>query len=118
MPKMLIVDDESMMHDIAKPFFERRAYQVFYTSTGEAGMEVFKKESPDVVLLDLGLPDVDGKEILVKMKEFNKNSKIIVLTGFGEEEIKTKVLPLGPDAYFTKPCKLPMIAQKIETWIK
>lgn len=118
MPKMLIVDDENMMYDLAKPFFERRNFQVLYADRGGEGLEVFNRESPDIVLLDLGLPDMDGKDVLVKMKGANKNSKIIVLTGFTEEEIKTKVLPLGPDAYFTKPCRLPMIAQKIETWIK
>jgi DNA-binding response OmpR family regulator len=118
MPKLLIIDDENMMYELAKPFFERRNFQVLYAAKGEEGLDIFKKESPDIVLLDLGLPDMDGKDVLVKMKGLNKNSKIIVLTGFTEEEIKTKVLPLGPDAYFTKPCRLPLIAEKIETWIK
>ena len=118
MLKMLIVDDENMMHELAKPFFERRNFQVLYAAKGEEGLDIFKKESPDIVLLDLGLPDMDGKDVLVKMKGLNKKSKIIVLTGFSEEEIKTKILPLGPDAYFTKPCRLPAVDEKIKEMLK
>jgi two-component system response regulator (stage 0 sporulation protein F) len=118
MAKLLIVDDEAMMQDLAKPFFERRAYQVLYTSKGEEGLQIFKKENPDVVLLDMGLPDIDGKDVLVQMKQINKNSKIIVMTGFGEDEIKKKIVPLGPDAYFTKPCRLPAVDEKIKELLK
>lgn len=106
------------MRDLAKPFFEKRGYSVFYTATGKEGLEAFEREKPDIVLLDLGLPDCDGKEILIKMKQINTQSKIIVLTGFNEAEIKEKILPLGPDAYFTKPCKLPLVDEKIKEMIK
>ncbi|MCX5715537.1 MAG: response regulator [Candidatus Omnitrophica bacterium] len=114
MKKLLIVDDENLMRDFAKPFFEKQGYSVLYSASGKEGLEVFQKESPDAVLLDLGLPDIDGKDVLVKMKGLNKQAKIIVLTGFSDDEIKEKILPLGPDAYFTKPCKLPLIAEKIK----
>lgn len=118
MIKLLIVDDEKSMGDLIKPFFERRGYSVFYADLGNKGLEIFKNENPDVVLLDLGLPDIDGKEVLSQMRALNKNSKIIVLTGFSEEDIKTKVLPLGADAYFTKPCKLPLVDEKIKEMLK
>ena len=118
MRKILIVDDEDLMQEFAKPFFERHGYNVFYADRGKKGLEIFKQENPDVVLLDLGLPDIDGEEVLIKMRETNKNSKIAILTGFGEEEIKQKVLPLGPDAYFTKPCKFSLILEQIKKWHK
>ena len=118
MTKLLIVDDEKSMHDFGKPFFERRGYQVFYAVNGKEGLEMFQREKPKIVLLDLGLPDMDGKDVLVKMKGLDKEAKVIVLTGFSEDEIKQKVMPLGPDAYFAKPCGFPVIAEKIETWFK
>jgi len=117
MLKLLIIDDEEMMERLAKPFFERRSYQVFYSAKGEEGLQIFAKEKPDVVLLDLGLPDMDGKDVLKQMKDIWGKSKIIILTGFNEEEIKTNILPLGPDAYFTKPCKLHMVDEKIKEMI-
>lgn len=115
MIKILIVDDEDMMRELAKPFFERRGFVVHYASSGKEGFEVFGKEKPDVVLLDLGLPDIEGREVFARMRELDKTPKIIILTGFGEEEIKNKVLPLGPDAYFTKPCKLAQVAERIQS---
>lgn len=118
MVKLLIVDDESAMQEFGKPFFERRGYQVCCASNGKQGIEIFKAEKPEVVILDLGLPDIDGRDVLVKLKELNTNAKIIILSGFSEEEIKEKILPLRPDAYFAKPCKFPVIAEKIETWFK
>jgi len=118
MIKLLIVDDEKSMKELVKPYFERQGYSVFYADMGNKGLEIFKQENPDVVLLDLGLPDIDGKEVLVKMKELNKNAKIAILTGFGDAEIKSKILPLGPDAFFTKPCKFPLIVEQIKKWYK
>ena len=118
MTKLLIVDDEKTMSDLSKPFFERRGYSVFYAGSGNKGLEIFKQEKPDVVLLDLGLPDIEGKDVLVQMKQLNKDSKVIVLTGFSEEDIKTKIMPLGADAYFTKPCRLPLVDEKIKEMLK
>jgi len=118
MIKILIVDDEDMMREAAKPYFERKGYQVFYAGTGKDGLEVFKKEAPDITLLDLGLPDIDGKEVFIKMRELNRSSRIIVLTGFGEDEINKEIRLLGPDAYFTKPCKLPAVADTIAQMVK
>ena len=116
MIKLLIVDDEKLMAELVKPFFERQGYNVFYADSGAKGLEIFNKEAPDVVLLDLGLPDINGKDVLVKMKESNKQAKIAVLTGFGDEEIKEKILTLGPDAFFTKPCRPPAILEQIKKW--
>lgn len=118
MTKLLIIDDEKTMYEFGRPFFERRGYKVFCVHTGKEGLEAFMSENPDVVLLDLGLPDMDGKDVLLKIRESGKASKVFVLTGFSEAEIKEKVLPLGPDAYFTKPCHLPVIAEKIESLLK
>lgn len=116
MTKLLIVDDEKSMYDFGKPYFERQGYQVLYANLGNLGIEMFKTENPDVVILDLGLPDMEGRDVLIKMREIKKDAKIAVLTGFSEDEIRNKVLPLKPDAYFTKPCKFPLIVQEIKKW--
>lgn len=115
MISLLIVDDEKTMLDFGKPFFERRGYKVFYVANGKDGIEVVKREDPDAVLLDLGLPDMSGSDVLVKIKNLGKPPRVVILTGFGDDEIRQKVTTLGPDAYFTKPCRLPVIAEKIES---
>ena len=91
------------------------AVQETYAAS-KLGQEYLMSAKDDVVLLDLGLPDIDGEEVLVKMKELNKNAKVAILTGFGADEIKDRVLPLGPDAFFTKPCKFPEILNQIKKW--
>ncbi len=116
MVKLLIVDDEKGMEEFAKPYFERRGCSVFYASSGNKGLELFNTESPDMVLLDLGLPDMDGKDILAKIKASGKPTKVAILTGSSEEAIKEHILPLGPDAYFMKPCKLPLILEQMKKW--
>ncbi|MEI8176513.1 MAG: response regulator [Candidatus Omnitrophota bacterium] len=115
---LLIVDDEKGMEEFAKPYFERRGCNVFYAPSGNKGLELFTTNNPDMVLLDLGLPDMDGREVLAKIKSSGRSTKVAILTGSSEEAVKDSVLPFGPDAYFMKPCKLPLILEQIEKWFK
>ena len=116
MAKLLIVDDEKIMFELGKPYFERKGNQVLYAKGGKEGLDIFKNEKPDVVLLDLGLPDIDGKDVLVCMRKADERVKIIVLTGFSDKETKEAILPLGADAYFTKPCRFPLVDMQIKKW--
>lgn len=114
--KLLIIDDEQLMYEAGKVYFEGKGYRVFYTNSGKAGIEIFKVEKPDVVILDLCLGDIDGKEVLIELKKIDNRVKVVVLTGFSGEDIKDTLSTLGVDAFFTKPCRFPLVAEEIGKW--
>lgn len=105
MPKILTIDDEVEFANTIKNYFTPRGYAVFSASTGEAGLEVAKREMPDVVLVDLKMPGIDGDEVLKRLKEIHPAAKPIMITAFQDDEGKTKsrIMNIGVYAYFEKP---------------
>ena len=105
MPKILTIDDEVEFTNTIEGYFAPRGYTVFSASTGEAGLEIAKRELPDIVLIDLKMPGIDGDEVLKRLKEIHPGAKPIMLTAFQDDEGKTKrrILDIGVYAYFEKP---------------
>ena len=87
-----------------KPFFRLKySYGVI---RGYRALDLFGKENPEVIILDLGLPDMDGEVVLTKIREINQDVPIAVLTGNTDPGMREKVLGLGATEYFQKPCRL------------
>ncbi len=99
---ILVIDDDEYICEFIKANLEQHDYQVSYVLDGESGLEAIEKESPDLVLLDLMLPGVDGLTVLKKIRERSR-VPVIVLSALGEEETKVQALELGADDYLTKP---------------
>jgi len=102
--KVLLIEDAEEIVDTISLCFELRWPGVNVTSTAEGhqGLALAETESPDVVILDLGLPDMDGFEVLKEIRAFS-NVPVIIVTVRGEEIDKIKGLELGADDYITKP---------------
>lgn len=102
MKKVLVVDDEKPISDIIKFNLTKEGYEVFVAFDGEEALEQFAKVNPDIILLDLMLPKMDGLEVC---REIRKNSDvpIIMLTAKDSEIDKVLGLELGADDYVTKP---------------
>ncbi|MBI2958001.1 MAG: response regulator transcription factor [Chloroflexi bacterium] len=100
--KVLVVDDEPRIVDILRAYLEREGFQVLSAGTGAQALERVSAKAPDLVVLDLNLPDIDGIEVC---RTIRKSSKvpIIMLTGRGEEIDKIIGLEIGADDYVTKP---------------
>ncbi|OUM95677.1 MAG: two-component system response regulator [Thermobacillus sp. ZCTH02-B1] len=83
--------------------FSSEGYQTFQASNGKMALEIVKNESPDLVLLDMKIPGMDGLEILKRVKEINRDIKVIMMTAYGELDMIKEATELGALMHFTKP---------------
>jgi DNA-binding response OmpR family regulator len=114
--KILIVDDEPSIIVPVQFLMEQNGYDVLVAFSGEEAMEVIEENQPDLILLDIMLPVIDGFEVCQRVREnpqWNK-IKIILLTALGSDANVEKGLALGADAYITKPFSNIEIVDKVK----
>jgi two-component system alkaline phosphatase synthesis response regulator PhoP len=106
-PKVLIVDDESDIVEILKYNLEKEGYQVKSASNGAKSLEVAKKFRPDLIIMDIMMPEMDGVEACRRLREMPEmnNTFIIFLTARAEEYSEVAAFDIGADDYITKPIK-------------
>ncbi len=109
-PLLLVIEDDENISLSLRVFFESRGYGVITTASGREGLSVALKEVPDIVLLDLRLPDLYGIEVLRAVKSDYSEISVIVMTGYGEVEEAVKAMKLGAEYYFQKPIDLDQLA--------
>lgn len=104
MPKfsVLIIEDEKNIQTFMGKVLKRHDYQVLYADTGKQGLEMIRSRCPDLILLDLGLPDMDGCSIIWNVRTW-ASTPIIVISARTAEREKVAALDLGADDYITKP---------------
>ena len=100
--RILVVDDEPNILATMAPLLRSRGYEVFTAMSGQAALESVERDSPDLVILDLGLPDLDGVVVCSHIRE-TRNTPILVLSARGAENDKVRALDAGADDYVTKP---------------
>ena len=100
--RILVVDDEPNIQAAIRPLLTSSGYEVITAMTGRAALDAVERHSPDVVVLDLGLPDMDGIEVCRLIRE-ERNVPVIVLSARGAEKDKVHALDAGADDYVTKP---------------
>ena len=100
--KVLVVDDEKKIVDLLRAYLEREGYRVVEALDGRAALEVFRREKPDLIVLDLMLPQIDGLEVCRQIRR-TSDVPIIMLTARGEDADKLIGLEIGADDYVTKP---------------
>jgi two-component system KDP operon response regulator KdpE len=100
--KILVVDDEPPIRKLLRMGLTSQGYQVLEAPNGKTALELLAKK-PDLVILDLGLPDVDGLELLRRIRHRQENLPVVVLSSRGDEPGKVAALDLGADDYVTKP---------------
>jgi two-component system KDP operon response regulator KdpE len=100
--RVLLVDDETSIQRAVGPLLRSRGYEVEVASTGTEALRVVSDRAPDLIVLDLGLPDIEGTEVCRRIRETLK-VPIIVLSARGAEADKVNALDLGADDYVTKP---------------
>jgi two-component system, OmpR family, KDP operon response regulator KdpE len=101
-PKILIVDDEPSLLATMAPLLRSRGYDVTTATSGRAALDAVERERPDLIVLDLGLPDVDGIEVC-RVIRARSTTPIVVLSARGAESDKVRALDTGADDYVTKP---------------
>ena len=100
--KILVVDDEPPIRKLLRMGLSTQGYEVLDAPNGETALELLA-QSPDLIVLDLGLPDIQGLELLRTMRARNESVPIVVLSSRGDEAGKVEALDLGADDYVTKP---------------
>ena len=101
-PRILVIDDEPQIHRFLQPALEAAGYEPVRADTAADGLKEIARKAPDAVVLDLGLPDFDGKEALTRARAFY-DGPIIVLSARDKETEKIDTLDLGADDYVEKP---------------
>lgn len=115
--KILIVEDEQDIVKLLKYNLEKEGYMAVTANDGEAGLKLFRKEKPDLVLLDLMLPKLDGFEFC-KLVRQNSKTPIIMLTAKSEEVDKILGLELGADDYVTKPFSVREVLARVKVILR
>lgn len=117
MPKILLVEDNEMNRDMLSRRLERKNYQVVMAIDGKQGVEMAKTETPDLILMDMSLPVIDGWEATrqIKAASESRNIPVIALTAHAMAGDREKALAAGCEDYDTKPIEFANLLMKIET---
>lgn len=101
--KVLVVDDQYGIRVLLYEVFGKEGYNTFQAANGKQALEIVVDESPDMVILDMKIPGMDGLEILKEIKKINKEIKVIMMTAYGELDMIKEATDLGAITHFTKP---------------
>ena len=116
MPKILLVEDNEMNRDMLSRRLERKGYLVVTAQDGKQGYLLARSETPDLILMDISLPTMDGWEVtrLLKADHSTRHIPIIVLTAHALVSDREKAFAAGCDDYDTKPVEFARLSEKIE----
>ena len=116
MPRIVLVEDNEMNRDMLSRRLERKGYQLLMAEDGQAGVELVRREKPDLVLMDLSLPVMDGWAAIRELKADPEvqGIPVIALTAHAMSGDEEKARAAGSDDYDTKPVELPRLLSKIE----
>jgi two-component system cell cycle response regulator DivK len=116
MPKILLVEDNEMNRDMLSRRLQRKGYQVMVALDGQSGVEMTQTQAPDLVLMDMSLPLLDGWEATRRLKAnaATRHIPVIALTAHAMSSDREKALEAGCNDYDTKPVELPRLLGKIE----
>jgi CheY-like chemotaxis protein len=119
MAKILIVEDNEMNRDMLSRRLERKGFDVVMAEDGKVGVDMSKSETPDLILMDLSLPVMDGWEATstIKADDETRNIPIIVLTAHAMAGDREKALEAGADEYDTKPIEFKRLLGKINEFL-
>ena len=118
--QILIIEDEPDIQELLSFNLDNNGYKVYTASNGEKGLEVARKEHPDLILLDLMLPGINGLDVcrIIKSDQDTSGISIIMLTALGQEEDIIKGLETGADDYVTKPFSLQVLEARIKSVLR
>jgi two-component system, OmpR family, KDP operon response regulator KdpE len=115
--RILVIDDEPQIGRMLRTQLTARGYQVDHVGTGQEGLVAVGEDPPDLILLDLGLPDMDGIEVCRRLREWT-TVPIIFLTVRDDERSKVHGLDVGGDDYITKPFGLPELLARVRAVLR
>ncbi|MDZ7875090.1 MAG: response regulator [Rhizobium sp.] len=115
--RILVVDDEPQIQRFLKPSLTAAGYEVIEAGTGAEALKAVATQAPDLVILDLGLPDMDGKEVIASLRGWS-DIPIVILSARDRESEKIAALDLGADDYVEKPFGIGELTARIRTALR
>lgn len=112
--EILLIDDEPTIRNSFKSFFEDNGFYVRLASDGKNGIEEFKRHPPDLVLLDVMMPVMNGYDVAVAIREFDRETPIVFLSALSSDEDQLRGFEVGADDYVTKSESLPILLARVK----
>src|SRR5947199_10083196 len=116
-PRVLVVDDEPQIRRALRVALRANGYAVEEVENGEQALDAVAAHPPDLVILDLGLPDLDGVEVCRRLREWGR-LPVLVLSAHGDDEAKVRALDEGADDYVTKPFSVPELLARMRVALR
>ncbi|WP_141430951.1 response regulator [Bacillus sp. 03113] len=115
--KILIVDDQFGIRILLNEVLQKEGYETFQAANGLQALQIVEEHSPDLMLLDMKIPGMDGIEILKRMKVKDKNLQVIIMTAYGELDMIQEAKNLGAITHFAKPFDIDEIRAAVRKYI-
>ncbi|WP_127588516.1 response regulator [Paenibacillus koleovorans] len=116
--KVLIVDDQNGIRVLLVEVFSSEGYHTSQASNGKLALEIVRRDPPDLVLLDMKIPGMDGLDILKHIKQINPSIKVIMMTAYGELDMIKEATDLGALMHFTKPFDIDDLRQAVNKQLR
>lgn len=119
MVKIMAVDDERDITRLIEKILKKAGFKVVTCNSGHECLEKFPKEKPDLILLDVVMPEMDGWEIYKRIKKLNRSQKVAFITAItAESDAREKMEELGVEHYLTKPFDPPELVERVKSILK
>jgi DNA-binding NtrC family response regulator len=117
MTKILVVDDELLIRNILYDSLTNNKYETFVVGEAQSALETAEQEKPDIALIDIKLPEMDGIELTIKLKEKFPEMVIIVMTGYPSLDTAVNAMKNGANEYIIKPFRLDELNKTIKKYV-
>lgn len=114
MTTILVIDDEPGIRELLNTLLRQHGYDVVVAENGQDGLELFRRESPDVLVLDLNMPGMDGLTVLQLVRSMSPLQPVVILTGAGTAEMEQQVRALGVTEYLEKEFSLHLLDDSLK----
>ena len=114
MSKILVIDDEPSIRDLLDTLLRRKGYVVVLAESGRRGLELFRRDHPDVIILDMKMPGMDGLAVLQEIHRLDPRQPVIILTGAGTAEMEQQVRALGVTEFVEKEFSLDHLGDSLK----
>jgi excisionase family DNA binding protein len=113
-PTVLVVDDDSSLQQLFKQFLKKAGFSRIVVGNGADAIAHAEKQSFDLVFLDLKLPDISGDELYVKLKDLHPDMPIVIITGYPDSDILSRILTMGPVTVIQKPIEFEQLNKTVK----
>jgi DNA-binding response OmpR family regulator len=113
MQRILLIDDDELILMTVRNALEGEGIEVMTTADGPQGIGIFERQKPDLVLLDIGLPSMNGLDVLRKIREIDPTARVIIMSGYASSESIASAMESGAWDFVEKPTPFPVLVRKI-----